>query len=744
MRMNLVLILLIIALMNTGATQAAGLKPDGAVMLHRTGDWVILGPFPNPERAEGAKDRGAFDVDYLKSIGGEAKARITASTTVTWTGPKGEVVKAAAKAIQIQGTTLDFCAHYKDTDHKLAYAYAEVESSADQEALFLIGSDDGVKVWVNGKLVHDNLIQRGLVARQDRFKAKLRKGTNSVLVKVENGLGGWALIVEAYAGKEADRILAEMKAEENARAFQREEIARVGPGYVFWTGWFGPPRFDWRRPDQVKKLEGEIPLKTRWFDSSLAEVQAPDKPGRYMALLEGKMKDGTPVRRAVTLFCDPPKGIGLDSTAKVTMPYPGKPFDPTAWAENEERMSSDAGRILRDAIVETEKGAMFLAALYELKPTGSPATVTESAEVLHDDYQLALKLKLFGPANKARPLAPPKHLEKPVPVLHEGTPAEAGMKPDAKEKIDAVCRKWADDSGEPFTILVARHGVIVTEGAFGKKPDGTPVGLDYRTDVMSITKAVSGMLFSRFLDQGYTKLDDPIANWVPGFPTKGEKALTYRQLFTHTSGLEGHGEWGGIHNPYLDNVALNGLNGIHPGRMHVYNGMGYDLAGKAMEYMTGKSIVRLFHESLFRPLGINDVQLDDLAFGANLTAHELGILGQWLANHGRYGDKQFISEETFQKLLPEDLSKYYPAVQVNWGIGLTWMPEQRPGAKPGSIDPKDLIFGPRTVGHGSASSCILRADLDHDLVVVQIRKTAGPKYGEYAQQFFTTVADSMK
>jgi hypothetical protein len=38
------------------------------------------------------------------------------------------------------------------------------------------------------------------------------------------------------------------------------------------------------------------------------------------------------------------------------------------------------------------------------------------------------------------------------------------MKPDVKEKIDAICRKWAEDSGEPFTILVARHGVIVTEG----------------------------------------------------------------------------------------------------------------------------------------------------------------------------------------------------------------------------------------------------------------------------------------
>jgi CubicO group peptidase (beta-lactamase class C family) len=705
-------------------TRAAPPKPEGYVR-----QWTIIGPFPNPERAADSKDRGAFDVDYLAPLGGESKAKI---------GPNTAIGDIKAQAAKLDGSTLDFCAHYTDTDHKLAYAYTELESPSDQEAFFLLGSDDGVKVWVNGKLAHENLIQRPAGIRQDRFKVKLHKGTNSVLAKVENGLGDWGLILEVYGGEQGRKIEAEIKAEENAKAFQREDIvlANRWPGYIFWTGWLGPPTFVWRHVDRVKELEGDIPLTVRWFDSSLNEVKAPDKTGRYMVLLQGKMRDGTPVRRAATLFCDPPEGGGLESTMKVAMPYPGKPFDSQGWAENAQVASSDSERILRDALVQTEEGAMLLAALYEARPTGAKATVTESAKVRHDDYQLALKLKLAGLTNEVRPLDPPKKLDSSAEVLHEGTPTEAGVKPDAKEKIDAVCRQWAEDSGEPFTILVARHGVIVAQAAFGKKPDGTPVDLDYRTDVMSITKAITGMLFSRFMDQGYVKLDEPIGNRVPGFPTKGEHMLTYRHLFTHTSGLEGHGEWGGIHNPYLDNVVLDGLDYIHPGRAHIYNGMGYDLAAKAMEYMTGKSIVRLFHDDLFRPLGINDVPVDDCAFGGHFTAYELGILGQCLANHGRYGDKQFISEETFKKLLPEPLKKYYPAIDLEWGIGLTWFRETRP-------ESKDLIFGEHVIGHGSASSCILRVDLDHDLVITQIRKTAGDKYGEYAEKFFMTIADGM-
>ena len=45
---------------------------------------------------------------------------------------------------------------------------------------------------------------------------------------------------------------------------------------------------------------------------------------------------------------------------------------------------------------------------------------------------------------------------------------------------------------------------------------------------------------------------------------------------------------------------------------------------------------------------------------------------------------------------------------------------------------------------GSASACIFRADLDHDLVIAQIRRTAGPKYREYGMEFYQTIADEMQ
>jgi hypothetical protein len=54
-----------------------------------------------------------------------------------------------------------------------------------------IGSDDGVKVWVNGEIVHANNVSRGHKAGEDKVAVRLEKGWNIFLVKVTQGGGGW-------------------------------------------------------------------------------------------------------------------------------------------------------------------------------------------------------------------------------------------------------------------------------------------------------------------------------------------------------------------------------------------------------------------------------------------------------------------------------------------------------------------------------------------------------------------------
>ena len=52
--------------------------------------------------------------------------------------------------------------------------------------------DDGVKVWLNGELVHQNNVERGFVADEDNFTIHLLKGENTLMMKITQGVGGWA------------------------------------------------------------------------------------------------------------------------------------------------------------------------------------------------------------------------------------------------------------------------------------------------------------------------------------------------------------------------------------------------------------------------------------------------------------------------------------------------------------------------------------------------------------------------
>ncbi len=76
-------------------------------------------------------------------------------------------------------------------EYCIAYGYAEIDSAHAREAVFLGGSDDGIKVWVNGVLAHENETQRGYRPGDDRFTAQLKPGRNRILVKIDNCTAGW-------------------------------------------------------------------------------------------------------------------------------------------------------------------------------------------------------------------------------------------------------------------------------------------------------------------------------------------------------------------------------------------------------------------------------------------------------------------------------------------------------------------------------------------------------------------------
>ena len=77
-------------------------------------------------------------------------------------------------------------------DHHVAYGSITLDSPRKQNTQMWVGSDDSVKVWLNGVLVHNNPADRGTNEYNENLPATLKKGKNILLVAVYNGLGAWS------------------------------------------------------------------------------------------------------------------------------------------------------------------------------------------------------------------------------------------------------------------------------------------------------------------------------------------------------------------------------------------------------------------------------------------------------------------------------------------------------------------------------------------------------------------------
>ena len=86
-----------------------------------------------------------------------------------------------------------------------AYALINVLSPRDQANVEMgVGSDDSVKVWLNGEVVHMHDVSRRTTGIQDRFRINLKAGDNLLMVKVTDNSGNWGLFVDIYL--EANRF----------------------------------------------------------------------------------------------------------------------------------------------------------------------------------------------------------------------------------------------------------------------------------------------------------------------------------------------------------------------------------------------------------------------------------------------------------------------------------------------------------------------------------------------------------
>jgi hypothetical protein len=138
-------------------------------------DWWIIGPFDNSD-ANGLQTVYPPETEFKKDKAYFGKNK----KTIGWEYYQNK-----------QSGYIDFTKIYKPSDNGVAYARRVITMPKDDVLKIGVGSNDGVRLWVNGKLELDNKIARKAEPNQDILNISLKKGENTILLKIDQLGGGW-------------------------------------------------------------------------------------------------------------------------------------------------------------------------------------------------------------------------------------------------------------------------------------------------------------------------------------------------------------------------------------------------------------------------------------------------------------------------------------------------------------------------------------------------------------------------
>ncbi|GHF44258.1 CubicO group peptidase (beta-lactamase class C family) [Deinococcus metalli] len=233
---------------------------------------------------------------------------------------------------------------------------------------------------------------------------------------------------------------------------------------------------------------------------------------------------------------------------------------------------------------------------------------------------------------------------------HLAAPPEA-VNADAR-RLDALNDHVATAWPDVTSVLVARHGRVVTERYFGITPGAAQ-------DVQSVTKSAVSLLVGAALDRGHFRhLDQPVLSLLPPELGAAEDArwhdVTLRHLLTMTGGVPSE-----LGDPAYDEAFMASDDPVRftlaqplvcaPGQAFHYSNGGVHVLGAALTHATGRDLAAFAQDTLFTPLGIaapvwpRDAQGRPLAYGGLLLPpRDLLRVGLLMANRGVWAGTQLI------------------------------------------------------------------------------------------------------
>ena len=167
-------------------------------------DWQVIGPFA---RTTARVFVGERSIDFGKAHSG------VEGRSIRWSPRQGDPATGRVVLDDFKGGAGDrggFGYDANGSPDLCAFAFAEVASDRDREALLLVGSSGSLTVTLNEQavLVYQNYAGRGYQADSDVVRVALKAGKNRVLVVSRQGIGAWSIGVQVSRPVDASLVVA--------------------------------------------------------------------------------------------------------------------------------------------------------------------------------------------------------------------------------------------------------------------------------------------------------------------------------------------------------------------------------------------------------------------------------------------------------------------------------------------------------------------------------------------------------
>lgn len=179
--------------------------------------------------------------------------------------------------------------------------------------------------------------------------------------------------------------------------------------------------------------------------------------------------------------------------------------------------------------------------------------------------------------------------------------------------------------------LVAERGQILLTDALGdavRETEQHAAQLDTIYDLASLTKPlITGLLCARRIERKEFALDHTVAQYLHEFEVDDKRAITLRQLLTHTSGLPA---WRPVYllaldrESVLETIAQERLDAA-PGTHVRYSDLGFMTLGFLLERISKSTLAEIARREIFEPLNLKRTFFNpDPALKTEVAACEIG------------------------------------------------------------------------------------------------------------------------